>query len=883
MSSQKTQLSLQFNYYKLFLLLTPFIVLILLGNSTMGSEDTMSVLKFYMTLTFFGVAAFPLASSIFTNSKSAGFVLSKPLGILSVCLVVWELTYVKLFSFTYFTTAIVLIALACTWFSKDLRKNAIEAIKKDGTIENIAIEESLFVICLTVMCFFKGFLPEINGQEKFMDYGYIMSMLRNPELPANDMWLAGESINYYYFGQFIYALIIKISTITPSVGYNISMCCSIALPFAMCITIGRMMFDGAREFGLKAPRFFSIIVGIFTGLAAMIFGNSHSFYYDPNSLGNDFLPFFAKLGFNVGQTTNFFYPDSTRYIGYNPDSSTIEGIKNGGDYTIEEFPFYSYLVGDLHAHVCSTMVVLLIFAIAVTLIYKVGSFPTNRICQKTEFKEKVIFEAKSLLCPEIIAIALLLGIAQMTNYWDFLIYFIFGSMLLLVINTRVTKDFSTRYGAVIFGAGVASILGLYLLTSGNPFLHTVLQLCVFAGLLSSTAVIPCALTRTATGMSAFFSISSVVALAFNLNFDMMSNSIALAVNHSPLYQLFILWGTHVIINVVFVIFVITHKTPGLEANTSKKKAASKSRTATYDNPVQQFFGERNIFDVFVCGAIVVGIMLLIFPEVFYVRDIYTGGYLRSNTMFKFTYAGFIILSITMIYSIIRLMFMERNVKKNDKKKSGYSTWAFAFSVFFTICLCIPAHYTVEALRQRSGDLVKENYKTLDGTAYLTDYASSYIQSDFSYGNMQEYDACIDWFNETVEGDPVIMEAHGLSYTDYNMISAYTGLPTVCGWQTHEWLWRFHGVVNPETNILESDPENDVWQIYLTPRYEDIDTVYTSTDVGKIREILDRYEVEYVICGDLELEQYGVDNVGIISTLGEIVFNQDNLFVIRINR
>ncbi len=870
MSTKKQQSLQQFDYRKLALFIIPFVAMLAFGVSTMGATDTMSVFRFYLALTFMGLAAFPLTASIFSNAKSAGFVLSKPLGILSICLVVWELTYIKIFGFTYFTVVLVLLGLASTWFIKSLRDNALNAIKRDGVVENIVIEETLFALVLTLLCFWKGYYPDINGQEKFMDYGYMMSMLRNPSLPANDMWLAGESINYYYFGQFIYALITKLSTVTPSVAYNISMCCSIALPFSMCVTIGRMFVDGARELGVKIPRFFSIIAGVFTGLAAMFFGNSHSFYYDPNGLGNGILPLYEKLGANIGQTTNFFYPDSTRYIGYNPDSSTIEGIKNGGDYTIEEFPFYSFLVGDLHAHVCSTMVVLLIFAIATALVFKVGSMPYSRVSTGDTLKDQILFEIKNLMCPEIIAIALLLGVAQMTNYWDFLIYFIFGSMLLLVINTRTTRDFSTVTGAIVFGAGVASILGLYLLTSGNPLVHTILQTLVFAALLASTAYIPCALTRTATGMSAFFAISSWIALPFNLNFDMMSNSLALTVNRSPIYQLFILWGTHVIINVVFLIFVITHKTP--------VKPTTKSRTATYDNPVQKFFGERNIMDVFACGVIVVGLLLLIFPEIVYVRDIYTGGYLRSNTMFKFTYAGFIMLSIAMIYSIVRLMFMER------RKSSGYSTVGFILSVIFTVMLCVPGHYTFAALQQRNGgSLDKSNYKTLDGTAYLPEFASSYINSDFTYGNMREYDACIDWFNAEVEGSPVIMESHGLSYTDYNMISAYTGLPTVCGWQTHEWLWRFHGVVNPETNILESDPENDVWQIYLTPRYTDIDTVYTSTDTNQIRSILDRYNVEYVICGDLEREAYGVDNVGIISTLGEIVFNDDTLFVIRIFR
>ena len=98
------------------------------------------------------------------------------------------------------------------------------------------MEELALLIVFCLMCYFKGFLPMINGengQEKFMDYGFIMSMLRDGKLPANDMWLSGHSINYYYFGQFMWALVIKCSFIKPAVAYNLALCSATALPFAM--------------------------------------------------------------------------------------------------------------------------------------------------------------------------------------------------------------------------------------------------------------------------------------------------------------------------------------------------------------------------------------------------------------------------------------------------------------------------------------------------------------------------------------------------------------------------------------------------------------------------------------------------------------------------
>jgi uncharacterized membrane protein len=228
----------------------------------------------------------------------------------------------------------------------------------------------------------------------------------------------------------------------------------------------------------------------------------------------------------------------------------------------------------------------------------------------------------------------------------------------------------------------------------------------------------------------------------------------------------------------------------------------------------------------------------------------------------------------MIYAIVRLMFMEN-------KKGKMSALTFSVSILFCCLLLIPAHYTKVALTQRSGELKIENFKTLDGTAYLDTFRSSQT-ANVSDGNLIDYSACIDWFNENVEGDPVILEAYGLSYTDCDIVSAYTGLPTVCGWQTHEWLWRYHGIVDKETDLLISDPDHDAWELYLTPRHRDIDTIYTSSNPDEVYELLKKYNVQYVIVGAIERNKYsGVDNSGLFASFGRVVFCSGDLMVIEI--
>lgn len=872
----------KFNYWKLLLLLLPLCFTVVLGWPLCGITDTLYILLWQILLLVIGLAALPITFRIFKDFKAGCYLLSKPIGVLSLALIVWTLSYLKIPAFSLIGIWLILLLIAAaSYLIKPLQDNFIEKITSDGVYEQLIFEELLFSLVMVLLCFFKGFLPNINGEEKFMDYGFIMSMLRSNVLPANDMWLSGFKINYYYFGQFIYALLTKMSHMPTGYAYNISMCTSIGLPFVMAYTVGCMLTEAAEHFSAYSNKFSRFATGILAGFTVIIFGNSHSFFYDTESfVGQSIVKKLGTWGINIGNTSDFFYPNSTRFIGHNPDLYQVDEVGkviHPGDYTIHEFPFYSYLVGDLHAHVVSMMVVLLIMALCINMLVKAkySSVPEvfdEQLITKAKFKTFV----KESFTPLLIIVGVLLGIAQMCNYWDFLIYFVFTAMTLLVINTRNSKDFITLPGLLGFIVSLASILCGYLFASQHALLHVGLQIVILALSMLFTYFAPCALSKTTLGMSTVFTIAHIVALPFNFNFDMISNTLGLVKYRTSPYQFLILWGTHLLVTVTFIVFVIIYKNYRFEgegSTHSKRKSKYESELvdipSEFTNPIQKFFGERNLIDVFVCGMIFTAILMLIAPEIFYVRDIYTGGYLRSNTMFKFTFAAFIILSVAIAYAIIRMLWF---VNKNHQ----FSSLTFAFAIIYMILiLLIPGHYTSISLRQRCGEITRENYKTLDGTQYLESYASQ-ICTAFEYNNMTEYNEAIDWMNENIDGSPVICEAYGASYTDHCIVSAYTGLQTVCGWQTHEWLWRFHGIVDKETDTLVSDPERDVWKEYLTPRHNDIDTVYSSFDPILIRDVLSRYNVEYIVYGDLERNAYPeINNLDTLKSIGQVVFEYDD--------
>ena len=864
-----------------FLLLIPFSIATILGVLTMGSKDTASCLWWAFFLLIIGLVTLPLAAKLWEDFSSGGFFLSQPMGLIFTCLVLWTLTHLKIFKLNILCIILSAAVVAALCYApKTFRKALVNKLNTKGFIEAIVIEETAFLVIFFLMCYFKGFLPDINGQEKYMDYGFLMSMQRNSSLPANDMWLSGYSINYYYFGQFIWAVVMKATGINTGVAYNLAMCSATAIPFAMSFSIGKFLIEASIKKGFIENKWVKYVAGLLTGCAVSLWGNSHSFFYDENSIGNSFLGVFKKWGINVGRTDSFFYPDSTRYIGWNPEVTT-----NGGDFTIEEFPFYSYIVGDLHAHVISMMIVLLISAVILSLLCKV-SLPGKEEAS-VRFTLDNLSAGKSRLAPEfektitlhLVLCAILLGCAQMTNYWDFLIYFVFCSMGFLIINTIQTPVFTNISGALIFLVNVGGILLIYLAQGSNPLLLYSLESILMVAVFLFCVVSPTALPRTSFQMSFLFSFATLTALPFNMNFDMISNSLGKVKNHSSLYQLFILYGTHIIITVFFMVLVFASKNYRYVSIIKAKKKETPVNTDVigdenkYYNPIQAFFARRNLIDIFVCGMTIVGIMLIAAPEIFYVRDIYTGGYLRSNTMFKFTFAAFIILSIAMVYAVIRLVWFVN-------KKGRYSTGLFAVAILFAIMLLVPAHYTMAALKQRSGDLVKSNYKGLDGTKYIEHHASERV-TDYYEGNLNSYLDCINWFNSEVKGSPVICEAYGDSYTDNCIVSAYTGLPTVFGWQTHEWLWRFHGIVDQQQDILVSDPAKDVWKLYITPRHNDVDNIYYSESPEDVQALIDKYHIEYIVMGDMERFSYGYDNSEVFAQLGEPVFESGGVVVYKV--
>lgn len=145
-----------------------------------------------------------------------------------------------------------------------------------------------------------------------------------------------------------------------------------------------------------------------------------------------------------------------------------------------------------------------------------------------------------------------------------------------------------------------------------------------------------------------------------------------------------------------------------------------------------------------------------------------------------------------------------------------------------------------------------NFKTYRGL-YGTSFLLRTLPNDYE---------TVLWLNKNVLSQPTILEAVGDSYTNYNHVSALTGLPTVEGWLVHEWLWR--GSFD--------EPGK---------RAGEVQTIYETKDSKKALSLIKKYSVQYVLVGELERQKYKVSEEK-FAEIGKIAFQSEDTKIYKID-
>ncbi|MDO8658489.1 MAG: DUF2298 domain-containing protein [Candidatus Levybacteria bacterium] len=565
-------------------------------------SDLLSTLQWWSVFFVIGSIFLPLTNLVFSNFLDKGYVFSKIIGVAFVSYVVFILGFLKIVPFTQATIFVVIASFAginILIFRKKI-KSTIEQFNS-GTIKIIIFEEILFLGVLLFWSFIHAHQPEIHGLEKYMDYGFINSILRAKYFPPLDMWLSPFYINYYYFGHLITAVLTKLSFLPSSTTFNLMLSTIAALSFTSAFSIGANLIKNFIP--IRSGSNFKLTMGgLISAFILNFAGNLHAIYlfFKPYANENP-IPFWQLLFSPQTFPNAYWYPNATRFI----------------HNTIHEFPIYSYVVSDLHGHVLDIPFVLFTIALLLSIFLKqkraVLELKNQNSKIKTATQNLKLFSYKLIpLNFELCVLSFILAIMYMTNAWDGIIYFVLSSLII---------------GYII----LVSKIDLHGISKLKSFIILFFPKILLLGVL-------------------FF----LFTLPFNLNFKPFASGIGVLCapkfltdlgklgpflfeashcEHSSPWQLFILYGFFYFWVISFVVFLL------------------RSRKITAP-------------DVFVLILISLSTLLIIIPEFIYVKDIYPAHY-RANTMFKLVYQSFMMLSIASGYIIFRISnfkFQMSNVK-----------------------------------------------------------------------------------------------------------------------------------------------------------------------------------------------------------------------------
>ncbi|HTC22144.1 MAG TPA: DUF2298 domain-containing protein, partial [bacterium] len=374
-------------------------------------------------LILLGWLALPLTLRVLAPIPGGAYSFSKILGFFIFAWLVWFTTSIKLCHFTlgscwFWFLALTGISLFGFWRDRKLIKTIYSKWSKTWLIQ-----EGAFVLAFLLFTLVKIYIPHIHdpvgegyngGGEAGMDFGFLSSVVRGESFPPQNMWMAGDHIRYpYYYGHVVMGILTKFLGLVPAVTYNLGLITLFALIFSSAFGLafalsGRLISGGIAGFLCAAA-------GNPAGAKKVLDGLHQSL------MSGHFSDFWSRL-------VNYDYWGPTRVI---PNS-------------INEFPYFSVLYGDLHAHTLAMPFAMLLIAV----VYSFFLSPPSRVFSWTPDW------GRFLVC------GFLLGGIFFMNAWDLATWFVLIGLALLVRNVGSLNGTGLKKGFGLLLAVTVLILTL---------------------------------------------------------------------------------------------------------------------------------------------------------------------------------------------------------------------------------------------------------------------------------------------------------------------------------------------------------------------------------------------------------------------------------------
>jgi YYY domain-containing protein len=790
-------------------------------------------ISWYIVVTILGWLTFPLAYHLFPALADRGYVLARTIGLLVWGYIFWlfaSLGFAQNDAGGLLLGLLVLVGLSgwAYWVNRD-RGSIGEWIRKNYKL--ILTTETLFLVAFAAMAFVRANNPEVTtaGGEKWMEVAFINAIMHSPTFPPHDPWLSGYAISYYYFGYVMAAILAELTSVSAPIAHNLML----SLIFALsAIGAYGILYDllsayqqwrGSNEQAGTLPAIGAFLAPLFL----LITSNLEGFFESLHSKGIGWMfrpdgtassSFWSWINLQV-LTDPPARPLSwvpTQFYWWWRASRVLQDYDLNGNRleVIDEFPFFSYLLGDLHPHVLAMPFNLL--AIAVALNIFLGGW---------RGEIDLFFGRLKLSKAGFFTIALVLGGLAFLNTWDIL-----PGAALIVLSYALARVRESGWG----WERIEDILLLGIPVVVTAFL---MYLPFFVGFDSQAGGIVPNFMFVTRG-------AHLWVMWGTLFIPLLAYLVYLWRSHAPAN-----WRASVFAVLGFLIFLIAAmflvgfigwklkpdlvngilQSQGRDigtfiADSMKRRGTNTGSLLTllallvpalaFLFPKHDSMKEDTAGNIrpssFALLLISLGTLLILGPDFFYLRDNF--GY-RINTVFKFYYQAWILLSLAAAFTVAVLLQELRGL-------------AFIlYTGLIIIVIVMGLFYPIFSLPSKT-DYFKANnpgQRTLDGSTYLTGFLP------------EDYQAFA--FMKTLEPG-VVAEAVGGQYSEYARVATFTGMPAVLGWPGHESQWR--------DSALQGS------------RQKDIETLFTTADWATVQEIINRYNIRYVYVGPLERTTYPVN-------------------------
>jgi uncharacterized membrane protein len=374
------------------------------------SSQFLSFIAWYLAALVAGWAALPLAFQLFRHLPDRGYTFSKALGLLCAGWVFWFFGSVGFLrnDAPGVIFAVLVVAMAgLAWLGRPGLGALRDWLREQHGL--VLGAEALFLASFALMALIRYNVPNILGTEKPMEFMFMNSILRSPAFPAQDAWLAGHAISYYYFGYVLITALARVTGTASSVAFNLGLALLFALIAAGAhgVVLNLIALQKERVRSLSAAFWpallapvFVLLVGNFYGLAELAYTNGMfanttipaiRYYFgqhDPanpaevqtNTALTD--PSITEPGIRVGAVNIWSWLDLKQALPPLPAPPADFNWDAGGNWfygarvvhdrdldgteqeAIDEMPAFSFLLGDMHPHVLSLPFVVLATGLA---------------------------------------------------------------------------------------------------------------------------------------------------------------------------------------------------------------------------------------------------------------------------------------------------------------------------------------------------------------------------------------------------------------------------------------------------------------------------------------------------------------------------------------